>query len=61
MTSVPLSVSEPIRETTSHTLMRLEKVTKTYFMRGYVVKALEKVSMQILPEDFRAAAASPPC
>jgi len=52
MTSAPLLVSEPIQETAAHTLMRLEKVTKTYFMRGYVVKALEKVSMEILPEDF---------
>ena len=52
MISAPLSVSEPISETADHPLMRLEEVTKTYFMRGYIVKALEKVSMEIMPEDF---------
>ncbi len=52
MISAPLSVSEPIPETAAHPLMRLEEVTKTYFMRGYIVKALKKVSMEILPEDF---------
>lgn len=52
MTSQPYSDKEPMLAQNTHPLIELQKVSKSFVMRGYTVEALKDVSLEIWPKDI---------